>query len=439
MIGAAFPASAQVRGTERGEVAEPILPAAVDPCADDIIRLCPAVKGGGGRVTACLRQHEAALGAACREKLVADTGRARGVIKEFGLSCRADIDRYCQAVDPGSGRVVAGLNQHLLDLSNACQNLMGRLSDARDRFETVRAACSADVERLCAGVSPQAGPILQCLLAREEQLSPACRASDVRLAADAGILVEAVENMTRQENVREALQIFQGLDPVAFSRSQVLLQYDAYQPLLGVANGSRMLFNPQFVFGSQGQYALQVKVPNSTLYPAAPGAPTQFGLGAVTPTFAWNFDRSGRVRQYLSLGVQCETASSPPVGGPWAVVPAYAFGTALTRRITFTGQAVWFRSLDTNDDYPEVNLAFVEPILAVNLPGRSYFALDARFGRDFVRDSFFPLLKGVTGLFIDRQKTLSVSAWYQRALSDRAEELFFRYAVGTGIAYYFDW
>ncbi len=440
LVGATPPAHGQEPATKpRPSPVEPITPQAVDPCAEDVVRLCPDVQAGGGRVVACLRQHEAALGGACREKLASDTARARRVIQDFGQACRADVERYCPAIDPGGGRVMGCLNQHLLDLSNACQNVMGRLNEARERVSAVRAACAADVERLCAGVPPQAGPILQCLQSREDQLSPACRATDVRLAADAGVVVEVIEQMTRQENVREALEILQGLDSVAFSRSQVLLQYDSYQSLGGKANGSRLFFNPQFVFGDEGQFAFQVKVPVTTLYPYAAGAPSQFGLGAVTPAIAWNFDNKGRVRQYASVALQCQTASSPPVGGPWAVIPAYAIGTAITRRITFTTQVVWIRSFGTIDRYPELNLAYVEPIVALNLPGRSYLALDTRLGWDFVGDTFVPIVKGVAGLFTDRQKTLAVSAWYQTTLSDRAASLFYRYGVGAGLAYYFDW
>jgi hypothetical protein len=182
-----------------------------------------------------------------------------------------------------------------------------------------------------------------------------------------------------------------------------------------------------------------VKVPVTTLYPYASGAPTQFGLGAVTPQLSWNFDATGRVRQYASLGVQCQTASAPMVGGPWAVIPAYAVGTALTRWLTFTTQVVWIRSLGSSDRYPELDILYVEPIVAVNLPRRSYLALDARLGWDFVTDTFVPIVKGVAGLFIDRQKSLAISAWYQATLSQRAKAEFYSYGVGMGLAYYFDW
>ncbi len=48
-------------------------------------------------------------------------------------------------------------------------------------------------------------------------------------------------------------------------------------------------------------------------------------------------------------------------------------------------------------------------------------------------------MKGVVGIYINRQKSLSISAWYQRALSHDAEQQTFTYGVGTALAYYFDW
>ena len=72
-------------------------------------------------------------------------------------------------------------------------------------------------------------------------------------------------------------------------------------------------------------------------------------------------------------------------------------------------------------------------------PGRSYLALDTRLDWDSVNDTFVPIKKGVAGLFIDRQKSLAVSAWYQATLSQRAASAFYKYGVGLGLAYYFDW
>jgi hypothetical protein len=409
-----------------------------DPCVSDLQRLCPDVKPGGGRGVACLRQNGPKLSDACRVKLEADETRVRAMIAQFSRACRADVGQFCADVEKGSGRVFDCLDAHSIELSSSCQSEITKITLARTQIQAVTAACRADIGRLCQGVPRQTSAILQCLQAHESELSPDCTTSGARRAVNAAVLVDTLEEMTSEDRIQESLQILQGLDSVAFTRSQVLLQFDSYQSLGGKANGSRLLFNPQFVFGDRNQFAVQVKVPVTALYPYAPSAPTQFGLGAVVTAFAWNFANTGQFRHFAALGLQWETASTASIGGPWAIVPAYAVGAALARFVSLTVQLQWIKSFGSSK-YPEANLLILEPILAANLPGRSYLALDTRLAWDFVHDSFVPLMKGVAGIFTDRQKSLSISAWYQGALSQTAADLLYKYEVGMGLAYFFDW
>jgi hypothetical protein len=418
-------------------VASPVR--AADPCAEDVIRLCPGSTVGKGAMRSCLKRNEAALGEACRAKLDADEASARRFVREFLQACRADVDQYCAAVEPGGGRLVGCLSQHQLEISTPCQSELGRIGEARDRLAAFRATCGGDLRALCAEVPQEAGPLLECVDANRERISPECKASDFRLVAESAALVEILEDWTSRERVREALEILQGLDSVAFSRSQVLLQFDSFQSLAGKGNGGRLLFNPQFVFGPSSQFSVQFKVPVTALYPYAADAPTQFGLGAVSTAFAWNFDGTGRVRQFLALGLQIETASTPAIGGPWALVPSYAIGIALMRWISLTTQVQWIRSLGSSGTYPDVNLLILEPIVVGNLPGRAFVALDTRLAWNFTTGTFIPIMKGMAGFFTDRQKSLSISAWYQATLTQPAASQFFRYGVGMGMAYFFDW
>ncbi len=410
-----------------------------DPCATDIKQLCPDVTPGSANVLACLRQNEPKLSAACREEIQANALKARRIVEEFGRSCRADVEQFCAGVEPGGGRVIGCLNQHQLDLSSSCQEEMNRIAGARERVIAFRSACTADLERLCKGVPTQAESLLECLLANEANLSAGCSAADIRRAVEAASVVDVLEGITSKERAREALQILQGLDSVAFSRSQVLLQFDSFQALKDQANGGRLLFNPQFVFGKRNQFSFQLKVPVSALFPYVAGAPTQFGLGAVSTAFAWNFGGERRVRQYLAMGLQIETASTPSIGGPWALVPSYAIGAALQRWLSITTQVQWIRSVGSSGTYPELSLFIVEPILAANLPGRSFLALDTKLAWDSVTSTFIPIMKGLAGLYTDRQKSLSISVWYQATLSQTAEAEFYKYGVGMGLAYFFDW
>ncbi len=435
----AVPGPVAVRAAEPPPGDGVLVPHAVDPCGEDVKRVCPDVKPGSGRVFGCLRTHRDELGEACREKVEQEDEKARQVVRQFGMACRQDVERVCGTTQPGAGRVIACLGRHVPELSLPCQAEVERLGDARTRVDAFRKACAPEVERLCAGVPAEAGPLLACLEEKADSLSAACRATDFKAATEAAAYTDLIDTLTSQERIRESLEILQGLDSVAFSRSQILLQFDAFQAMLDKANGGRMLFNPQLVFGERAQFSLQVKVPVTAVFPYAAGAPTAFGLGAVVLQGGWNFLQTGRARHFVSLGLQMQTASSPPVGGPWAIVPAYAVGLGLARWLSLTTQVVWMRSLGSSSTYPETNLLYVEPILALNLPGRSYLALDTRLGWNFVTGTFIPVMKGAAGLFLDRQKSVSVSAWYQAVLTQPAAEQFFKYEIGTGLAYFFDW
>jgi hypothetical protein len=315
---------------------------------------------------------------------------------------------------------------------------MERIETARETIVAVRDACRADVERLCGSVPAEAGPLVECLQAREASLSASCRSVDPVIVAAAAEVMDAVEAITSRERAQEALEILQGVDTIAFSRSQILLQIDSFQALANRGNANRLLFNPQLVFGQRNQFSLQLKAPVTALYPYATEASAQAGLGDITTALAWGFSGGRRFRQYLSLALQWRTAAQPALGGTWAVTPAYAIAVGLTRWLSLTGQVAWARSF-ADGDRPELNLLVLEPIIVANLPGRSFFVLDTRLGWTFVDDSLVPLTKGVVGIFIDRQKSLSISAWYQHSLSTAAVAQSFRWSVGTGLAYFFDW
>ena len=182
-----------------------------------------------------------------------------------------------------------------------------------------------------------------------------------------------------------------------------------------------------------------MKVPVTALYPYAAGAPSQFGLGAVTTAFAWKFMGERARAPVPGARAAVETASTVAIGGPWALVPSYAIALGVTRWLSLTTQVQWIRSVGSTGTYPELNILIVQPILVGNLPGRSFVALDTRLGWSFATSTFVPIMKGMAGIFIDRQKSLSVSAWYQATLSQAAASQFFKYGVGMGLAYFFDW
>jgi hypothetical protein len=376
--------------------------------------------------------------------MAAAEARFRDIVEEFARACRRDVDRLCSEEKPGRGRVVACLIRQQDDLSSSCRPEVERIQGAGETISTIRAACRADAERLCAGVPPEAGALVECLQANRSSLSETCRSLGPEAAWVPAEVVDALDSASTEERSQELLQILQGIESIAFSRSGVVFQFDSYQGLGGTANADRLLFNPQVVFGSQREFQIQLKAPVLAVYPYAPDRPAQTGLGAITTAFAWAFDASARVHQYLSLGLQWISPVQPPVGSAWAMTPGYAITIGLARALSVTGQVAWIRSF-ASSGYPELDLLVVEPIVVLNLPGRAFLSLDAKLGWDFAHGSFVPLLKGIVGLYLDRRKSLSISAWYQTVLSSGADAsdapgtLAFKFAVGSALGYFFDW
>jgi hypothetical protein len=402
-------------------------------------QFCGDVKFGGGRVQACLRQNEEKLSPACKAKRAATETKIRGIVQNFVLACRNDFQRLCSEVKPGKGRVLACLLRQQDDLSSSCREQTDRYQAAAEKVTAVRAACKADVERLCGGAPPDAGGLVECLQAHRDELSGTCRSVDPELGSRAAVLVDAVDTVTSGEKTQALLQILQGIESIVFSRSQILLQFDSFDRLGGTANANRLLLNPQIVFGDRSEFAVQVRAPVTTVYPDAPGRSARTGLGAVTTAFAWAFFGAPRVHQYASLALQWKSAALAPVGAGWAVTPSYAITVGLARWLSLTGQFAWTRSF-ASSGYPEVDLFVAEPIVVVNFPRRSFVALDTRLGVSFVGGTtFVPVIRGIVGAYMNRQRSLSVSAWYQASLSSAAEAQSFNYGVGMALAYFFDW
>jgi hypothetical protein len=92
------------------------------PCEADTKKFCEKVPVGGGRIQACLREHEKDLSPECR-------GRLGGLQREAGLfvsACRNDITRFCNDTSPGGGRVLTCLQGHQSELSPECGEAIKR-------------------------------------------------------------------------------------------------------------------------------------------------------------------------------------------------------------------------------------------------------------------------------------------------------------------------
>ncbi len=112
-------------------------------------------------------------------------------------SCRADYQANCSSVPAGGRASLQCLQQHLSDLSPACQSAVSEASGGgsahppaaasqappaeappamspRQQAALMRRSCGADFHAYCQGVPLGGGHGLACLAANQSRLSPSC-------------------------------------------------------------------------------------------------------------------------------------------------------------------------------------------------------------------------------------------------------------------------
>lgn len=138
------------------------------PCAGEVQRLCQGIAPGGGRLHACLKSNRDRLSPACQQDLARAEQRAR----EVHQKCQGDVWQFCQGILPGQGRILACLTSHQTELSPPCAEEFAR---AREKAKGLRQACAADAKQLCAGIREGKGRIYACLVSNRDRVSPPCQ------------------------------------------------------------------------------------------------------------------------------------------------------------------------------------------------------------------------------------------------------------------------
>ena len=97
------------------------------PCSADAQKICPNVATGGGQLMQCLNQHKSELSPDCAkslERMKQQAAAHLGEIREMRRACGADVNNFCKGVELGGGRILACLKEHESNLSPSCQGLM---------------------------------------------------------------------------------------------------------------------------------------------------------------------------------------------------------------------------------------------------------------------------------------------------------------------------
>jgi len=158
--------------------ASPVLAAGTGgACKDDVKRLCGGVKRGGGAVSRCLNEHRNQLSKDCAAQRAKGKAKAKakgaGKVKPWKEACKDDVDKLCDGVKPGEGRVTACLLGHPKKLSADCR---ATLDHGQARKTSFGKACQYDVARFCADGRAGRRRALKCLREHQYDLSPACKA-----------------------------------------------------------------------------------------------------------------------------------------------------------------------------------------------------------------------------------------------------------------------
>ena len=101
------------------------------------------------------------------------------LVETVANGCKTELEKYCNQVTPGQGRVLACLYAYGDKLSSRCEYA---LYDAAVQLERAVAAlsyvaneCDADLEKYCESIEPGEGRLLECIEKHDKQVSERCK------------------------------------------------------------------------------------------------------------------------------------------------------------------------------------------------------------------------------------------------------------------------
>jgi outer membrane protein OmpA-like peptidoglycan-associated protein len=107
-------------------------------------------------------------------------------IDRLAVNCGKDIEKFCKKEPLGGGRIRQCLQQNRALVAPSCMAAMNELTTLLQKRVAARAAidgaCERDRLRLCSGIKPGDGKLLECFSKVKQNVSAACR----QMVADAG-------------------------------------------------------------------------------------------------------------------------------------------------------------------------------------------------------------------------------------------------------------
>jgi outer membrane protein OmpA-like peptidoglycan-associated protein len=107
-------------------------------------------------------------------------------IGQLATSCGKDIEKFCKNTDLAGGRVAQCLTQNGAKVSPQCTAKVVELSALLKKRAAARASvmriCDADIRRICGGMVPGNGNLMECFFQSKRAVSAKCK----QAVADAG-------------------------------------------------------------------------------------------------------------------------------------------------------------------------------------------------------------------------------------------------------------
>ena len=162
---------------------------------------------------------------------------------QLGASCGKDIGKFCSKTPLGGGRVAECLNRNQASLSPQCrQSLINVTALLKRRIEaraSVQRLCDADRLRLCGGIEPGDGNLMECFYKAKRNVSAACQ----QAVADAGYEVSLAPGPVADQvhlSSNDIVSSLQGVEAAAGSISAASLRQLAIQSMHDPARANRL-------------------------------------------------------------------------------------------------------------------------------------------------------------------------------------------------------
>ena len=110
---------------------------------------------------------------------ISSANAQQNLVETVANGCKVELEKYCAQVTPGQGRVLACLYAYGDKLSSKCEYALYdaavQLVRAVAALSYVANECDADMEKYCESIKPGEGRLLECLEKHDKEVSGRCK------------------------------------------------------------------------------------------------------------------------------------------------------------------------------------------------------------------------------------------------------------------------